>query len=60
MSAVTPVGNILNIVAGLATLAGSPTGQQLLTKIFLDAGLTEASVDAHVAAMQKSQPPKTK
>jgi hypothetical protein len=58
MSAITPVGDVLKIVSGLATLAGSATGQQLLMKLFLDAGLTEAVVDAHVAAMQRSEPPK--
>jgi hypothetical protein len=58
MSAATPVGSVVEIVAGLVKLASSDVGQGLLAKIFLDAGLTEAAVNAHVAAMKDSPPPK--
>jgi hypothetical protein len=58
MSAATPVGDVVKIVAGLVQLIASPNGQQLVAKWFLDAGLTEASVNGHVAEMERSAPPK--
>jgi len=52
------IGSVVEIVAGIVKLASSSTGQQLLTKWFLDAGLTEDKVNASVAAMKDSPPPK--
>jgi len=52
------LGSVVEIVAGLVKLSSSDTGQKLLAKIFLKAGITEETVNAHVAAAKDSPPPK--
>ena len=51
---------VAEIVATLVKLLGSPGGQAVLTRIFVDSGITQEKLDLVVMALKEPPPPKEK
>ncbi len=59
VGAVSPVTDVVKIVAGFVTLLASPTGQKLLDQFFVDHGISADKLSLVIASAGVAEDPKS-